>query len=373
MTKPFPLNKPKTPEPGEAKFRFHFQDALEMFRFVGPLVTISDPYLNWGDLADWAYLARREFGYELGLKLFLALFEHDCRMFNQERLASEYNRWSTGITGALGLANANEFARKHGWKGGWEGIVRTRETYREHESVEAAKDKGRSVPRLINVNFEKLAEQETPPREWIIKDVIPRGSVTLLGGDGGVGKSMLAKQLCVAMATGTAWLNQQVKKEAALFLSAEDDHDELWRRFSDICRHTGVNFADLAGDPYNAERPPLIARSLAGENAIFATPEGRSNVLKPTKFFEEIEEYLTKIAMPHRHPKLVVLNSLADFFGGNENDRSQARQFIGLLRGLCTIHKTTVVVLAHPSVQGKLTGTGLSGSTAWNASVRSRL
>jgi RecA-family ATPase len=50
-----------------------------------------------------------------------------------------------------------------------------------------------------------------------------------------------------------------------------------------------------------------------------------------------------------------------------------AFQFIGLLRGLALRHGTTVLLLAHPSLAGMASGTGSSGSTAWNNSVRSRL
>ena len=72
-------------------------------------------------------------------------------------------------------------------------------------------------------------------------------------------------------------------------------------------------------------------------------------------------------------PALIVLDSVADFYGGNENDRGQVRQFLGLMRQLAMGSDAAVVLLAHPSVQGLSTGSGLSGSTAWSNSVRSRL
>ncbi|WP_369675560.1 AAA family ATPase, partial [Enterococcus faecium] len=72
-------------------------------------------------------------------------------------------------------------------------------------------------------------------------------------------------------------------------------------------------------------------------------------------------------------PALVGLDTLADLHSGQENDRTTARQFIGLLRGLAIRHGCAVVLLAHPSLTGMASGSGLSGSTAWNASVRSRL
>lgn len=77
--------------------------------------------------------------------------------------------------------------------------------------------------------------------------------------------------------------------------------------------------------------------------------------------------------MTLERPALLVLDTLADFFGGNENDRAQARQFIGMLRGLAIRHDCAVLLLSHPSVAGISSGVGSSGSTAWNNSVRSRL
>ncbi|CUH66151.1 hypothetical protein TL5118_01634 [Thalassovita autumnalis] len=72
-------------------------------------------------------------------------------------------------------------------------------------------------------------------------------------------------------------------------------------------------------------------------------------------------------------PTLIVLDTLADLFPGNENDRSQARQFIGLLRGLAIRGECAVLLLAHPSMSGMSSGSGSGGNTAWNNSVRARL
>ena len=72
-------------------------------------------------------------------------------------------------------------------------------------------------------------------------------------------------------------------------------------------------------------------------------------------------------------PTLVVLESSADLFGGNEIDRVHVRQFITLLRALAMICGSALVLLSHPSLSGLGSGSGMSGSTAWNNSVRSRL
>jgi RecA-family ATPase len=68
-----------------------------------------------------------------------------------------------------------------------------------------------------------------------------------------------------------------------------------------------------------------------------------------------------------------LLDNSADVYGGNENDRAQVRQFIGLLRSIAMASGAGVLLTSHPSLTGLSSGSGLSGSTAWNASVRSRL
>ncbi len=111
----------------------------------------------------------------------------------------------------------------------------------------------------------------------------------------------------------------------------------------------------------------LAIRCLAGEDTVLAAPDANREMIS-TSLFEEIAK-----ATQALQPVVVVLDSLADMFAGNENDRAQVRQFVGMLRGLAIRNACSVVILAHPSLTGLGSGTGLSGSTAWNNSVRSRL
>lgn len=199
-----------------------------------------------------------------------------------------------------------------------------------------------------------FAGTQVPPRLWHVRGFIPTGQVTILSGDGGTGKSLLAMQLAASTATGTQWLGLDAREGRALYLSAEDDAPELYRRLSAI------------GDVRAMQR--LILRSLAGQDALLATPRDRTGVLGRTPLYDALDA-----RMALERPALLVLDTLADFFGGNENDRAQARQFIGMLRGLAIRHECAVLLLSHPSVAGIASGGGSSGSTAWNNSVRSRL
>lgn len=203
-----------------------------------------------------------------------------------------------------------------------------------------------------------LADREIPPRAWLVPDLIPAGTVTLLTGDGGTGKSLIAAQLAVATCLGSTWMGYSVTPGAAVYISAEDDETELLRRLADIAKDEDVTFTDL---------DRLTISSLAGKSALLANL-ARNGALHPSRLMKEVEAVLEA-----ERPVLLVLDTLADLFPGNENDRAQARQFIGLMRGLAMRYECAVLLLSHPSIEGMRSGSGTSGSTAWSNSVRSRL
>ena len=107
---------------------------------------------------------------------------------------------------------------------------------------------------------------------------------------------------------------------------------------------------------------------LAGKDAVLGAIDQKSSVIRGTTLWKKLTEAVAEIG-----PALVILDTLADVFGGNEIVRTEARQFIGLLRGLAIEAGCAVVLLAHPSLSGIASGRGSSGSTAWVNSVRSHL
>jgi RecA-family ATPase len=215
------------------------------------------------------------------------------------------------------------------------------------------------VRSLSFVKASKFADQPIPIRAWHVQDLIPAGNVTLLNGDGGAGKSLIALQLAVATVLGGLWIGRQAHSGRCLFLTAEDDLPEVHRRLADIAAEHGISLTDL---------DDLMIVSLAGQDALLAVPDGRSNIIRPTGLFGALESLIEKT-----RPALFVADTLADLFGGEENQRAQARQFVGMLRGLAINYQHATLMLAHPSLTGMASGSGSSGSTGWNNSVRSRL
>ncbi|HAE26059.1 MULTISPECIES: AAA family ATPase [Hyphomonas] len=198
-----------------------------------------------------------------------------------------------------------------------------------------------------------------PSREWVVDGLVPKRVVTSLYGDGGVGKSLYALQLAHAVATEGKWAGRDVTGGNVVFVSAEDDEHELHRRLSDIIRNEGGDFSEL---------DRLTLRSLAGEDALLATLNRSTGVITPSPLFNELDQRLHDEA-----PELLVLDTLADLFPGDENNRAQVTQFVGLLIGLAVRHECGVLLLAHPSRSGMTSGSGDGGSTAWHGKVRSRL
>jgi AAA domain len=124
--------------------------------------------------------------------------------------------------------------------------------------------------------------------------------------------------------------------------------------------HYGTTFDNLRAGGFRFQ-------SLAGQDAVLGAPN-RSGTIEPTALFGQLLEQAGDLK-----PKHIGIDTAADVFAGNEIDRAQVRQFINLLRRLAIVSDGSVVLLTHPSLTGINTGTGLSGSTAWHNSVRSRM
>jgi RecA-family ATPase len=213
---------------------------------------------------------------------------------------------------------------------------------------------------LLFVDMQEWDEQQPPARPWAVLDRIPLRQVSLLSGEGAVGKTILELQRGVAHVLGRDWIGTLPELGPVIYVNAEDEEDELRRRLGRIAAHYDARFADIA-------KGGLHLLSLAGKDAVLGHAD-RQGIVKPTPLFARLREAACDIK-----PKSVTLDTSADVFAGNENDRAQVRQFVGLLRGLAIDANSAVLVCSHPSLTGISSDTGLSGSTAWHNSVRARL
>lgn len=205
---------------------------------------------------------------------------------------------------------------------------------------------------------------EPPERRWLVEGWVARGEVNSLYGGGATGKSLLAFLLAHSMAVGLPWVGLPTVQGSSLFVSCEDDDDELHRRHAAIRLGLGHGI----GNPFG----PVTVWNRVGHNNLLAIPSPLGLAAGP--FMGPLVE-----ALAATNPTLVILDTLADVYGGNEIDRVQVNGFLktclgGLIQQRKQAgHDLTVLLLGHPSKSALADGSGFSGSTAWENGVRSRL
>ncbi len=203
---------------------------------------------------------------------------------------------------------------------------------------------------------------EPPPAKWAVCGHIPSGHVTLLGGEGGMGKSMLALQLVWATVTGASWLGHTVSQGPALYFGGEDEEDELRRR---LHRLTLAN-RDVSFSTFKMlARHGLHIASYVDRDMMLARVE--DGLITHTPLYESIWYKAQEI-----RPKIIVFDPLAEIYPGDENNRGQTTAFMTLMHNLAQISGAAVVICSHPSQEGMKSGSGTSGNTAWHAKARAR-
>lgn len=237
--------------------------------------------------------------------------------------------------------------------------------FREREQAKAAPETDDEEVKFPGLFRASSFTGEPPERQWLVQEWIVEGAVNSLYGDGGLGKTLLAQQLACAVSHGEPWLGLPTKQGSVLAILCEDDKNELHRRHNDIkaaMGHAiGNPFEDVWLWPRVGDENVLVQWNKDSVATLGAFAAGMIDAVKAVS------------------PSLLILDTLADFYGGNEIDRGQVNYFVktvlgGLIKSQGAAGSPlTILLLGHPSVAGKATGAGYSGSTAWNAAVRSRM
>lgn len=209
---------------------------------------------------------------------------------------------------------------------------------------------------LPTLDLAALASQRAIAKAFAIERIAPLGEVTTLNGPGSAGKSLLGQQIATCAAAGLPCLGLQVIPTAALYLTCEDDADQLHYRQERLCEALRVPMASLAGKLHLAS----LRGALGNELATF----GHDGKMTPTAAFERLVRSINATGA-----KLAILDNVAHLFAGNENDRADVTRFINLLNKLAGETGAAIILLGHPNKRDD----EYSGSTAWNNAVRSRL
>ncbi|WP_172842182.1 AAA family ATPase [Bradyrhizobium lablabi] len=200
---------------------------------------------------------------------------------------------------------------------------------------------------------------ELEPMRWLATHRVPADDVTILSGDGGLGKTTVALQLGVSVARNLGdWLGTTTLSGPVIFFSAEEPESEMRRRLDRVARKRGIEPEQIEHLYFHFAEPD---KALLG----ISTPAG---TIAPTATFQALARSVTDV-----RPALLIVDSVAAVFGGNQNDRVQARTFVSMFRRLAREAGCAIVLLDHPSLSGMNSGTGRGGNMDWSNVVRSRL
>ena len=260
---------------------------------------------------------------------------------------------------------------------------------REHEAAQliASAAHGGGDGELVRVMREQLAALEVrrplvgrrlgasygapADREWIIDGWLPVGTVTLLHGRGGAGKSALALMLACAIAgDGTHWpdgehgLRVTGERSPVVLATFEDSADEFERRRLALARRKYLPATeDRIGDRVHAldlaDRGPLWSLDRFGP-----VDDADASGL------DSLAAYASEHAA-----RLVVIDPLYAAFGGSEIDRSHVGAFLTRLRRVAAELRAAILIVSHPAkgsagANRELAGEDPSGSSTWRDGVR---
>lgn len=91
-----------------------------------------------------------------------------------------------------------------------------------------------------------LDDRYIEPRQWLLGNVFCRRYVSTVVADGGTGKTALRIAQAIALATGKPITGEHVFRRCrVLYVSLEDDQDEMRRRIKACCQHHQISRGEL--------------------------------------------------------------------------------------------------------------------------------
>lgn len=223
---------------------------------------------------------------------------------------------------------------------------------RYEPSARISKDPPAPEPQENLLQWRTLAKKQPPAFSWLLEHWLS-WHPTLLSGRGGIGKSLLIQQIGTGLAVGKPLWSTSCAPVKVLYWACEDDHDELWRRQDRICRSQGIDFEAL-------DNLHIDARC-GLNNSIFATDFGRP-ALQP--LFGKLMQQINDLQI-----NVLILDNIAQTFGGNENDRHHVTMFLNAIIGIVRDRPFCPIILGHIA---KSPTSEYSGSTAWENAARMR-
>lgn len=220
------------------------------------------------------------------------------------------------------------------------------------------------VPGFDEIPMAGYMAKEPASIGFAFDPIMPRAAVTLLGGHGGAGKSMLALSFLAHGACGVPFASFVCAGELrGVYVTFEDEGARV------IDRLRVITAAHNLDDQLVEQNLRILDATRAGVPLAVEENEFGRRALHPTHLLSELLDAAKDV-------DLIVVDNASDSFDGDENARRQVRAFIRMLTDVARSSGCALVLLAHidkVAARAGARGQTYSGSTQWNNSVRSRL
>lgn len=184
-----------------------------------------------------------------------------------------------------------------------------------------------------------------PPQRWLVSGLIPKESVVFIFGKPEAGKSFIAIDLAVSVATGEDWIGRRVRsgKPGGVLILAGEGRDGIVRRFMALKQETGIDLSK--------------ARINITKNTIRLTEDGQ------TALHAEIDALTEEWGEP---PAMVIVDTLARHIAGDENKTEDGSAYVDAVTALQDRYHCAVVNVHHPGLGDSKR---MRGSSAFNGAA----
>lgn len=178
---------------------------------------------------------------------------------------------------------------------------------------------------------------DLPPAPVLVPSLLLDGKVTVLGGRGGVGKSLMQLHIAVGVALHVPFLGYEPKEaRKVLLINTEDDYREKQHRLFAVCCEMGID-----PDALNNKLFTMTTDRVELFEAKFDENGKRS--IAPTPFCIELEELIKAEGIG-----LIMVDPLAEMhLGLDENSNMDMKELVIGMRVIAGRHNIPCLVAAH--------------------------
>ena len=208
----------------------------------------------------------------------------------------------------------------------------------------------------------QISTEPPPKRSYVFSDQVTLGTMCVLGGSGGVSKTMLTLQMAIAAACGKNLGHIQVGEGSSLLFLGEEDEAERDRRIGAICSHMGADH-QLVGKRVKCFGAAGIDIRLTKKIDANAQATNLGD-----KVIQMAKEHATQSGSPLR---IIAFDHARLVLGGDPNDADDVTQLTRVLTHIARETGAAVFLLAHSpksviSKQGnEINSADIAGSSAF--------